>query len=134
MKVLKCRLENYNDRKDGTVSVKLDSLLEVKDQDIAEIRGLRGNIAIVAITDVVDVLNADIKVQDILDKMPDDPFKDTKLTPSQQQRRDIYVIQTLKLKRKPTKEEQAEFYVEYMKQDHERKLEHIRQLEEENMV
>ena len=131
MKILKCRLENYNDRKDGTVTVKLDSLLEVKDSDIAEIRGLRGNIAIVAITDVVDVLMADIKVQDILDKMPDDPFKDTKLTPSQQQRRDIYVIQKLTLKRKPTKEEQAKFYVDYMKKDHENKLEEIRNLEDQ---
>ena len=35
MKVIKARLENYNDRKDGTVSLKLDSLLEVPDSDIA---------------------------------------------------------------------------------------------------
>lgn len=129
MKVLKTRLENYNDRKDGTVSVKLDSLLEVKDSDIAEIRGLRGNIAIVAITDVVDVLMADVKVSDILELMPDDPFKDTKLTPSQQQRRDLYVIQKMKLGRKPTKEEQAQFYIERMQSIHERNLEEMRELE-----
>ena len=63
MKVLKCRLENYQDRKDGTVSLKLDSLLEVPDSDIAEIRGMRGNIAVVVITDVVDVLEAEINTK-----------------------------------------------------------------------
>jgi len=93
MKVFKCKLANYNDRKDNTVSLKLDSLLVVSDQDIAEIRSLRGNIAIVAITDVVDVLDADIKTEDILDQMPDDPFVDKRITPGQQQRRDLYVIQ-----------------------------------------
>jgi len=129
MKILKCRLENYNDRKDGTVSIKLDSLLEVKDSDIAEIRGLRGNIAIVAITDVVDVLLADVKVSDILEHMPEDPFKDTKLTPSQQQRRDLYVIQKMQLGRKPTKEEQAKFYIERMRKLHEQNLEEISELE-----
>ena len=134
MKVLKTRLENYNDRKDGTVSVKLDSLLEVPDQDIAEIRSLRGNIAIVAITDVVDVLMADIKVSDILELMPDDPFKDTKLTPSQQQRRDLFVIQKMILKRKPTKEEQASFYLDSMKKIHEDNLERMRELEEDLVV
>ena len=134
MKVLKTRLENYNDRKDGTVSVKLDSLLEVPDQDIAEIRSLRGNIAIVAITDVVDVLMADIKVSDILELMPDDPFKDTKLTPSQQQRRDLFVIQKMILKRKPTKEEQASFYIDSMKKIHEDNLERMRELEEDLVV
>ena len=60
MKILKCVLENYNDRKDGTVSLKLDSLLEVPDSDIAQIRGMRGNIAVAVITDVVDVLEAEI--------------------------------------------------------------------------
>ena len=129
MKVLKTKLANYNDRADGSVSLKLDSLLEVKDQDIAEIRSLRGNIAIVAITDVVDVLMADIKVSDILEHMPEDPFKDTKLTPGQQQRRDLYVIQKMKLARNPTKEEQAQFYVERMQSLHERNLEEMRELE-----
>lgn len=41
MKILKCRLANYSDRVDGTVSLKLDSLLEVPDSDIAEKRGMR---------------------------------------------------------------------------------------------
>ena len=93
MKILKCVLENYNDRKDGTVSLKLDSLLEVPDSDIAQIRGMRGNIAIVAITDVVDVLEAEVNTKDIMENLPDDPFLDKRITPGQQQRRDLFVIQ-----------------------------------------
>ncbi len=132
MKVLKCRLENYNDRKDGTVSLKLDSLLEVPDSDIAEIRGMRGNIAVAVITDVVDVLEAEVNTKDIIENLPDDPFLDKRITPSQQQRRDLFVIQKLKLGRTPTKEEQAKFYIDRMARIHEKNLEEIRELENIN--
>jgi hypothetical protein len=129
MKIIKARLENYNDRKDGTVSLKLDSLLEVKDSDIAEIRGMRGNIAVAVITDVVDVLEAEINTKDIMENLPDDPFLDTRITPSQQQRRDLFVIQEKKLGRKPTKEEQAKFYIERMSRIHEDNIQEIRELD-----
>jgi len=129
MKVIKARLENYNDRKDGTVSLKLDSLLEVPDSDIAEIRGMRGNIAVVVITDVVDVLEAEINTKDIIENLPDDPFLDKRITPGQQQRRDLFVIQKLKLGTNPTKEEQAKFYIDRMAKIHEQNLEEIRELE-----
>ena len=129
MKIIKARLENYNDRKDGTVSLKLDSLLEVKDSDIAEIRGMRGNIAVAVITDVVDVLEAEINTKDIMENLPDDPFLDTRVTPSQQQRRDCFVIQEKKLGRKPTKEEQAKFYIDRMNKIHEQNLEEINELD-----
>ena len=129
MKVLKCRLENHNDRKDGTVSLKLDSLLEVPDSDIAKIRGMRGNIAVAVITDVVDVLDADINTKDIMEHLPDDPFLDTRITPSQQQRRDLFVIQEKMLGRKPTKEEQAKFYIDRMARIHEENLQEIRELD-----
>ena len=130
MKVLKCVLENYNDRKDGTVSLKLDSLLEVPDSDIAEIRGMRGNIAVAVITDVVDVLEAEINTKDIIENLPDDPFLDKRITPSQQQRRDLFVIQKLKLGRNPSKEEQAKFYIDRMAKIHEQNIEEIRELED----
>lgn len=132
MKVIKARLENYNDRKDGTVSLKLDSLLEVPDSDIAEIRGMRGNIAVVVITDVVDVLEAEVNTKDILENLPDDPFLDKRITPGQQQRRDLFVIQKLKLGRNPSKEEQARFYIDRMAKIHEQNLEEIRELENIN--
>ena len=130
MKVIKARLENYNDRKDGTVSLKLDSLLEVPDNDIAQIRGMRGNIAIAVITDVVDVLEAEINTKDIIENLPDDPFLDKRITPGQQQRRDLFVIQKLKLGKNPTKEEQAKFYIDRMAKIHEQNLEEIRELED----
>ena len=132
MKVLKCRLENYNDRKDGTVSLKLDSLLEVPESDIAEIRGMRGNIAVAVITDVVDVLEAEVNTKDIIENLPDDPFLDKRITPSQQQRRDLFVMQKLTLGRTPTKEEQAKFYIDRMARIHEQNLEEIRELENIN--
>ena len=132
MKVIKARLENYNDRKDGTVSLKLDSLLEVPDNDIAQIRGMRGNIAIAVITDVVDVLEAEINTKDIIENLPDDPFLDKRITPGQQQRRDLFVIQKLKLGKNPTKEEQAKFYIDRMAKIHEQNLEEIRELENIN--
>lgn len=130
MKVIKARLENYNDRKDGTVSLKLDSLLEVPDSDIAEIRGMRGNIAVVVITDVVDVLEAEVNTKDIIENLPDDPFLDKRITPGQQQRRDLFVIQKLKLGTNPTKEQQAKFYIDRMAKIHEQNLEEIRELED----
>ena len=130
MKVIKARLENYNDRKDGTVSLKLDSLLEVPDNDIAQIRGMRGNIAIAVITDVVDVLEAEINTKDIIENLPDDPFLDKRITPGQQQRRDLFIIQKLKLGKNPTKEEQAKFYIDRMAKIHEQNLEEIRELED----
>lgn len=129
MKVIKARLGNYTDRKDGTVSLKLDSLLEVPDSDIAQIRGMRGNIAVAVITDVVDVLEAEINTKDIMENLPDDPFLDKKITPGQQQRRDLYVIQEKKLGRKPSKEEQAKFYVDRMARIHQDNLEEIRELD-----
>jgi len=132
MKIIKAKLANYQDRVDGTVSLKLDSLLEVPDSDIAEIRGMRGNIAVAVITDVVDVLDADINTKDIMEHLPDDPFLDTRITPSQQQRRDLFVIQKLKLGRTPTKEEQAKFYIDRMARIHEKNLEEIRELENIN--
>lgn len=132
MKVIKARLENYNDRKDGTVSLKLDSLLEVPDNDIAQIRGMRGNIAVAVITDVVDVLEAEVNTKDIMENLPDDPFLDKRITPGQQQRRDLFVIQKLKLGTSPTKEEQAKFYIDRMAKIHEQNLEEIRELENIN--
>ena len=132
MKIIKAKLANYQDRVDGTVSLKLDSLLEVPDSDIAQIRGMRGNIAVAVITDVVDVLDADINTKDIMEHLPDDPFLDTRITPSQQQRRDLFVIQKLKLGRTPTKEEQAKFYIDRMARIHEKNLEEIRELENIN--
>lgn len=132
MKILKCVLENYNDRKDGTVSLKLDSLLEVPDSDIAQIRSMRGNIAVVVITDVVDVLEAEVNTKDILENLPDDPFLDKRITPGQQQRRDLFVIQKLKLGTNPTKEQEAKFYIDRMAKIHEQNLEEIRELENIN--
>ena len=129
MKIIKAKLANYQDRVDGTVSLKLDSLLEVPDSDIAEIRGMRGNIAIAVITDVVDVLEADISTKDIMEHLPEDPFLDTRITPSRQQRRDLFVIQEKILGRKPTKEEQAKFYIDRMARIHEENLQEIRELD-----
>jgi hypothetical protein len=129
MKIIKAKLANYQDRVDGTVSLKLDSLLEVPDSDIAEIRGMRGNIAIAVITDVVDVLEDDISTKDIMEHLPEDPFLDTRITPSQQQRRDLFVIQEKILGRKPTKEEQAKFYIDRMARIHEENLQEIRELD-----
>jgi len=129
MKIIKAKLANYQDRVDGTVSLKLDSLLEVPDSDIAQIRGMRGNIAIAVITDVVDVLEADISTKDIMEHLPEDPFLDTRITPSRQQRRDLFVIQEKILGRKPTKEEQAKFYIDRMARIHEENLQEIRELD-----
>jgi hypothetical protein len=90
---------------------------------------MRGNIAIAVITDVVDVLEADISTKDIMEHLPDDPFLDTRITPSQQQRRDLFVIQEKMLGRKPTKEEQAKFYIDRMARIHEENLQEIRELD-----
>jgi hypothetical protein len=64
-----------------------------------------------------------------MEHLPDDPFLDTRITPSQQQRRDLFVIQEKKLGRKPTKEEQAKFYIDRMARIHEENLQEIRELD-----
>jgi hypothetical protein len=67
-----------------------------------------------------------------MENLPDDPFLDKRITPGQQQRRDLFVIQKLKLGTNPTKEQQAKFYIDRMATIHESNLEEIRELEDIN--
>ena len=75
-------------------------------------------------------MKAEINTKDILENLPDDPFLDKRITPGQQQRRDLFVIQKLQLGRSPSKEEQAKFYIDRMAKIHECNLEEIRELED----
>jgi hypothetical protein len=67
MKVIQTELKNYNRRADESVTLRLDSLIELSSQDIADLDSARGNVAIVTITDSLIGNNIpDIDIQEIL--------------------------------------------------------------------
>ena len=111
MKVIQTELKNYNRRADESVTLRLDSLIELSSQDIADLDSARGNVAIVTITDSLIGNNIpDIDIQEILDSMPENDLYDNHKTPSQRLRNVLYVQYEQKLDRKRTNEEFADYY------------------------
>ena len=62
MKVIQAELKNYNRRADNSVSLRLDSLIELSSADIAEVDSHRGQIAIVVLTD--SLVGNDVDISD----------------------------------------------------------------------
>lgn len=110
MKVLQTELKNYNRRADESVTLRLDSLMELTSQDIADLDSHRGDVCIVAITDSPIGNVPDIDIDEILENMPENDLYDDHKTPSQRLRNVLYVQHQQKLGRKPTNEEFADYY------------------------
>lgn len=109
MKVIQAELKNYNRRADNSVSLRLDSLIELSSADIAEVDSHRGQIAIVVLTDSLVGNDVDIDIDDILKNLPENDTLEYK-SPSKRFRNVLWKLLEEKLSRKPTKEEFADYY------------------------
>lgn len=109
MKVIQAELKNYNRRADNSVSLRLDSLIELSSADIAEVDSHRGEIAIVVLTDSLVGNDVDIDIDDILKNLPENDTLEYK-SPSKRFRSVLWKLLEEKLSRKPTKEEFASYY------------------------
>lgn len=109
MKVIQAELKNYNRRADNSVSLRLDSLIELSSADIAEVDSHRGQIAIVVLTDSLVGNDVDIDIDDILKNLPENDTLEYK-SPSKRFRSVLWKLLEEKLSRKPTKEEFASYY------------------------
>jgi len=110
MKVIQSELKNYNRRADESVSLKLDSLLQLTSKDIAEIDSYRGSVAFVVLTDSNIGNEVNVNIDDILENLPENDLYDNHKTPSQRLRNVLYVQLEQKLGKKPSKEEFADYY------------------------
>jgi hypothetical protein len=104
-------LKNYNRRVDNSVSLRFDTLYEMKSQDIAEIDSHRGDVGIVVLSDTPignDI--PDFDVNEIIENMPENDAIANYKSPSKRFRDILWVVHRSDLGREPTKEEFADFY------------------------
>jgi len=105
-------LKNYNRRADRSISFKADSLMEIGSKEVAEIDGHIGDVGFIVLTDSHNL--DDVKVDEILENLPENDLYDNHKTPSQRLRNVLYVRLEQKLGRKPEKEEFATYYLNNM--------------------
>lgn len=110
MKTIQAELKNYNRRADDSVSLRLDSLVELSSKEIAEIDSHRGTVGFVVLTDTVIGNEVKIDIDDILRNMPENDAIDNYKSPSKRFRDILWRLLEQDLKREPTKEEFADFY------------------------
>jgi NDP-sugar pyrophosphorylase family protein len=114
MKTLTLELKRYSRRSDNSVSLTLDTLVELSSEEIAEIDRNRGNLALVVITEESNPESINVDMDKLLKDMPEnDGFTEFK-SPSKRLKGVIYVLQQQQLNRKPTEEEAMVFYKDYM--------------------
>ena len=110
MKVIHTELKNYNRRADESVSFKLDSLLQLTSNDIAEVDSHRGDIAILVLTDSTVGNEIDVNLEEILENQPENDIYDNHKTPSQRLRGVLWHNCKQQLGRKPEDTEFADYY------------------------
>ena len=110
MKTIQAELKNYNRRADDSVSLRLDSLVELSSKEIAEIDSHRGTVGFVVLTDTVIGNEVKIDIDDILRNMPENDAIDNYKSPSKRFRDILWRLLEQDLKREPTKEEFADYY------------------------
>jgi len=110
MKVIQTELKNYNRRADRTVSLKVDSLLELKSKDIEEIDSHLGDIAVIVLTDSVVGNEVKVDVDDILKNLPQNDTLDNYKSPSRRFRDVLWRLLEQELGKQPSEEEFAEYY------------------------
>ena len=110
MKVIQGELKGYNRRSDGSVSLKIDSLLEISSDDIGEIDSHRGDVSTVVLTDTLVGNDVEVDIDDILQNLPENDTLPNYKSPSKRFRDILWRLQEQNLKRKPSAEEFADFY------------------------
>lgn len=109
MKIIHTELKNYSRRGDDSVSIKCDSLTHLTSQDIAEIDGHRGDVAVLVLTDSTIGNDIEVNIDDILKNQDINdtlPYK----SPSRRLRGVLYYCCKQELGHEPTDDEFADFY------------------------
>jgi hypothetical protein len=115
MKVINCKLNSANRRADDSVSLKLDSLLEISSKELGEIDSYRGSVAVVTLTDSIVGNDVLVNVDDVIKNLPENDTFDAFKSPSKKQKAIMYRYLEAKLGRMPLTEEFTDFYVSEMK-------------------
>lgn len=110
MKTIQVELKNYNRRADESVSLKVDSLLELSSKDIAEIDSHRGDVGVLVLTDSTVGNEVNIDIDEILKSLPENDAIDNYKSPSSRFRGVLWRLCEQELKRRPTEEEFADYY------------------------
>lgn len=103
-------LKNYNRRVDKSVGIRVDTLYEMKSQDIAEIDSHLGDYGLLILTDTSIGNEVDIDVNKVLEDLEPDKDLAKQKSPSRRFRDILWRLQEQRLGRKPTDEEFARFY------------------------
>lgn len=107
---LQVELKNYNRRADNSVSLKCDTLYEMKSQDIAEIDSHRGDIGVLVLTDTAIGNEMKFDVNELVKDLEPDRELAQEKSPSKRFRDILWALQAEKLGRKPEPEEFADYY------------------------
>jgi hypothetical protein len=130
MKVIQTELKNYNRRADESVTFRLDSLIELSSNEIAEVDSHRGSVAILVLTDSLVGNEVNVDVDDILKNLPENDTIENYKSPSKRFRDVLWRLLEQKLNRKPTKEEFADYY----KREYEKIINHYKGKFEDNFL
>lgn len=114
MKEIRCELKSYRRLSDKSVSLKLDSLVEVSSQDIKELDESLGNIGLVLVSDTANPENLDFDVSKIIKENAGDLDISRSKSHSERLRNVLYLVCQKQLGYKPTEEEFAEAYADMM--------------------
>jgi len=125
-------LKNYRRLGDESVSLSLATSVEVSSEDIKFFDDMRGNQCFLVITGVKIGLDMpDIDVEKLKKDMVENKIYDKNISFSQREMRDLWVICSKILNRKPKKEEFEEFYKKRMERKHQENLEEIASYEDD---
>lgn len=126
MKTIQCELKSYNRKLDNSVSLRMDSLMEMSSKDIGEIDSKRGDVAIVILTDSTIGNEVDVDIEEILKSLPENDTVKYK-SPSARFRGVLWKLLEEKLGTSPSKEEFADYY----KREYDKIIDHYKDKFEE---
>lgn len=107
---LQVELKNYNRRVDKSVGLRVDTLYEMKSEDIAEIDSHLGDVGVLVLTDVNIGNEVDFDVNELIKDMTADRELATQKSPSKRFRDILWRLQEQELGRPPEEEEFAKYY------------------------
>lgn len=110
MKVIQCELKNYSRRADNSVSLRLDSLIELSSKEVGEIDSYRGSVGFVVLTDTLVGNEVRVNIDDIIRNLPENDAMENYKSPSKRFRDILWRLLEQDLGRRPSKEEFADYY------------------------
>jgi len=130
MKVIQCELKNYSRRADNSVSLRLDSLIELSSKEIGEIDSFRGSVGFVVLTDTLIGNEVKIDIDEIIKNLPENDAITNYKSPSKRFRDILWRLLEQDLGREPTKEEFASYY----KKEYDKICEHYKDKFDDEIV